>query len=352
MNRRVLVVLGFVAVVAAVFLILPKPESRVRIIPHDQILNKNLGMSLQYWLNNDEILVQDDLYANSELQGCQFSRYNLSERKKTPIPGLAEKLGKLVIRWQLSPDKARLLAVVKTGEKTEFVTAKLDGSEIVRVPATYPGEYYFGWQADSKGWYEFQEKFKDKSPNVVTYGLDGKEIPPRRTVSTVAYAMRMRQYQSMLPNENWYEISYIEAGTMGGGTLHLQLKGFKDSTAPLKEFEIKVPAEMHLTAYAISPDRTRIAWLTNTEKGGGPEGADYAQRLLITRLDTKKTQEIANDGINLDIATRQDSDRHLLLTWSPDGKKLAYCLDGAFRIADYAGIMGNPPPASAALPTE
>ena len=352
MIKRVLVVLGFLAVVAIFFFLLPKSESRVRIVPHTEVLNRNLGLGVQYWLNNEEILVQEDSYANSELQGAQLLRYNLSEKKKTPIAGLAEKLGKLIIRWQLSPDRQRLLAAVRTGDKTEFVTVKLDGSEVVRVPAIYPGEYFCGWLADSTGWLEFQEKYKDKSPNVVTHGLDGKEILPRKKFSTLIYEMRMRLYQNMLPNGNWYEVPYLEAGAMGAGKLHLQLKGYKDPTIPLKEFEILVPSDMHLSAFALSPDRTQIAWLSYSEKGGGPDGNEYAQRLLITRLDTNKTQEIANEAINLDIATRQDSDRHLLLTWSPDGKKLAYCLNGELRIADYGAIQGTPPPASVALPVE
>ena len=139
---------------------------------------------------------------------------------------------------------------------------------------------------------------------------------------------------------------------MGLGPLHLQLKGFKDPTVPIKEFALTVPKDMHLSAFTLSPDRTQMAWITYSEKGGGPEGSDYAQRILITNLDTKKTVQITNEPINLDIATKQDPDRDLLLTWSPDGKKLAYCLNGEFRTIDYAGVQGTPSPASAALPIE
>ncbi len=352
MVKRSLIILSFLAVIGFIYLLAPRPESSARIIPHEEVLNRNLGHGIQYWLNNNEILMQDDEYANGELKGCKFSRYNLETKKKEEIPGLADKLGKLVIRWQLSPDKTKLLAVAKQGDKPEYVVINLDGTQMVRVPVTYPGEYYCAWLADSKGWIEIQERTKDKKNNVIFHALDGKEIPPRQTMSTIIYEMRLRQYASLFSNNNWLEVPYMEAGMMGLGPLHLQLKGFKDPTVPIKEFALTVPKDMHLSAFTLSPDRTQMAWITYSEKGGGPEGSDYAQRILITNLDTKKTVQITNEPINLDIATKQDPDRDLLLTWSPDGKKLAYCLNGEFRTIDYAGVQGTPSPASAALPIE
>lgn len=355
MRKLTLVLIGVVLVsVSFVILRFGLPANPVKEIA--EVDSDFMGQSTRYWISETEVLIGEPDYQNAQIVGVRFSRVNPETRVKAPLQGLTDKIGKSAIRWQLSPDRKWVLALLKEGATYRYITLTLEGTEEQSWKVDKPqrfdmADFSAGWVEDSKRWVEFQEmplgKEKD---NVIVYN---REQPQKREVYTLATSktdMMARQYQNLFDGYKVVQIPFDDWGASERkGPARLQIKDFRANKPPLKEYPIEAPKGYNIAGTLLSPDRTLLAWvcfLIGTQDG---KKDPPSFSIWITRLDTKETKKVVEMPVSIDNYQKNDWDKYVLPAWTPDSKRLSFFIERKFYIANYADMEKTPPAPSSAL---
>lgn len=319
---------------------------------YEDIALDSLGMGVQYWLSPEEILVAESKMSGGLRAGVQFAKCRPGMFQKTPLAELTSKIGDTVVRWQLSPDRQKVLALLKENNKFSYVTLNLDGTQVQTWDVKQVGDFYMAWLPDSRHWVEFQEALYGKEKNnVLVHDREQPTAVERYTLPVQRVRMMTRQYQNLYDGYKWLDAP-IEDWPLQSrkGPFRLQIKDFRSEKPALKEYSLSAPENCSICGIALSPDRTVLAWV-GYQLGQEPNAhGKPTLSLWFTRLDTKVTKKVFEQDIALDNYYKTDWDKYVLPAWSPDSKKIGLFVEKTFRIVDYTAFEKNPPSASAALP--